>query len=69
MGPGKILLVVMMSFMGMAYFMYGKKQQMISAMIAGGVMMGLPYVVSNAWLLLLLWLLLMAMPPICRHWC
>ena len=62
MSPYKILLVVIMSFAGMASFGYGKKQQMISAMVAGGLMMGIPYVVSSTWLLFLIWLVLMAFP-------
>lgn len=62
MSPYKILLVVIMSFAGMAYFGYGKKQQMISAMIAGGLMMGIPYVISSTWLLFGIWLVLMAFP-------
>ena len=64
MSPMKILLVVMMSFAGMAYFGYGKKQQMISAMVAGGLMMGVPYVVSSTWLLFLIWLVLIAVPVV-----
>ncbi len=62
MSPMKILLVVMMSISGMAYFAYGKKQKSMSAMISGGLMMGVPYVVSGTWLLFLSWLLLMALP-------
>ncbi|NOZ12043.1 MAG: hypothetical protein GXO69_00170 [Acidobacteria bacterium] len=64
MSPFKILLIVMMSIAGMAYFGYGKKQQNMSAMIAGGLMMGIPYLVSSGWLLLLSWLLLIAFPVI-----
>ncbi len=64
MSPFKILLVVMMSFAGMAYFGYGKKQQNMSAMIAGGLMMGVPYLVSSTWLLFLFWLMLIALPLI-----
>jgi len=62
MSPVQIFLVVLMSLAGMAYFGYGKKQKVMSAMDAGGLMMGIPYVVSSAWLLFLIWLVLMAFP-------
>jgi len=62
MSPVQIFLVVLMSLAGMAYFGYGKKQQVMSAMVAGGLMMGIPYVVSSTWLLFLIWLVLMAFP-------
>ncbi len=52
----------MMSFSGMAYFGYGKKQQMMSAMVAGGLMMGIPYIVSRTWFLFLIWLVLIVLP-------
>ncbi|RLE15799.1 MAG: hypothetical protein DRJ08_05990 [Acidobacteria bacterium] len=64
MSPFKILLVVMMSFAGMAYFGYGKKQQNMSAMISGGLMMGIPYLVSGTWVLFLIWLALIAFPVV-----
>ncbi|NOY23305.1 MAG: amino acid transport protein [Acidobacteria bacterium] len=60
----KVLLVVMMSFAGMAYFGYGKKQQNMSTMIAGGLMMGIPYFVSGTWVLFLIWLALIAFPVV-----
>jgi len=52
---------------GMGYFIYGKKQQNLTALVAGIALMALPYFVSNGLLVLLIGLLLMAVPYVQRE--
>jgi hypothetical protein len=47
---------------GAAYFVYGKKQAKLSAMICGVLLCVYPYFVENAWLSIAVGALLMAVP-------
>jgi hypothetical protein len=47
---------------GVAYFVYGKKQAKLSAMICGVLLCVYPYFVENAWLSVAVGALLMAVP-------
>lgn len=62
MTPAKVFFVILFSILGMAYFLYGKKQQQIVIMLCGGALMAMPYFVSaTGWLLL--WGVLLALVP------
>jgi hypothetical protein len=47
---------------GAAYFVYGKKQMKMSAMIAGVALCVYPYFIDNVWLEVLVGALLLAAP-------
>jgi hypothetical protein len=47
---------------GMAYFVYGKRQQRGVALISGIALMGFPYFVSSVFLSILIGIVLMALP-------
>ena len=47
---------------GVAYFVYGKKQTKLSAMICGVLLCVYPYFIENAWLSLAVGGLLLAVP-------
>jgi hypothetical protein len=46
-----ILLSMLIGSVGFVAFMYGKRQGRLPQMIAGLVLMGYPYFVSNLWLM------------------
>jgi hypothetical protein len=47
---------------GVAYFMYGKKQAKLSAMICGVLLCVYPYFVENVWVEIAVGALLLAVP-------
>jgi len=47
---------------GVAYFMYGKKQMKLSAMICGVLLCVYPYFVENVWIQLAVGAVLLAVP-------
>ena len=46
--PSNILLSLFMSSIGVGYFLYGKKQVNVYALICGLALMGLPYLLEGA---------------------
>ena len=51
---------------GVGFFIYGKRQQMVVPLVCGVALMVYPYFVANAWLLLLIGIALMAVPYFLR---
>jgi hypothetical protein len=47
---------------GMGYFVYGKRQQRVVALLSGVGLMVFPYFVSNVWLSIALGMALMTLP-------
>ena len=62
MSTFNVFVVIISSLFGMAYFAYGKKQQKLLTMIAGGLLMFLPYFITNPWITLLIGGGLVAVP-------
>lgn len=58
---------VIFGSVGMGYLVYGKKQQKGVALIAGLLLCGIPYFISNILLLVAIGLLIMAVPFIFRY--
>ena len=52
---------------GMGYFVYGKRQQRVAALLSGIGLIVFPYFVSNVWLSLLIGVALMALPYFLRY--
>jgi len=52
---------------GMGYFVYGKKQQRVVALISGMALMIFPYFVTGWFLMVLFGIVLMALPFFMRH--
>jgi hypothetical protein len=52
--PNSLLLSLLVSFIGLGLWMYGKKQQRLPQMVAGVVYMAYPYFVSKALTMLLI---------------
>jgi hypothetical protein len=52
---------------GMGYFVYGKKQQRVVALLSGVGLMVFPYFISNAWLSIVIGVALMALPYFFRY--
>jgi hypothetical protein len=57
-----IFLGLIFGSVGMGYLVYGKKQQKGVALLSGLVLCGIPYFISNIFLLLVIGLGLMALP-------
>ena len=57
---------VVFSSIGLGYFLYGKKQRSISPLVFGVALMGVPYFVSNTWVLCLIGTALCAGPYFIR---
>lgn len=53
---------VLFSSIGLGYFIYGKKQRSIPALICGVLLMMYPYFVSNTWVLVIVGAVLVAVP-------
>jgi hypothetical protein len=51
---------------GMAYFVYGKKQQQFMPMLAGIALCGYPYFIDTLWLNILVGVVLIIVPFIWR---
>jgi hypothetical protein len=54
MGESSLIWGVVFGAIGLGYFVYGKKQRAVVPLLAGVVLMVLPYFISNSWLLVLL---------------
>ena len=65
--PAYLLLTGLFSLIGMAFFVYGKKQSELAFLGAGGLLMLYPYFVSGLWLILLIGILLTATPFLARY--
>lgn len=52
---------------GMGYFVYGKKQQRMIALISGIALMVFPYFVTSWFLIVLIGVVLMALPYYMRY--
>jgi len=64
--PVQIFWGVLFGAVGMAYFIYGKKQQMFMPMICGVGLMVYPYFVANTILLVLIGAAISALPYFIR---
>lgn len=62
----RLIFGVIYGAVGFGYFLYGKKQQHLIAMLCGMGLMALPYFTANLYALLLIGLALMAGPFIRR---
>ena len=51
---------------GMAYFVYGKKQQQFMPMISGVALCAFPYFIDSLWLTILIGVVLLVLPFIFR---
>ena len=51
---------------GMGYFVYGKRQQRVAALLSGIGLIIFPYFVSNVWLSIVIGVALMALPYFLR---
>ncbi|MDH3598445.1 MAG: hypothetical protein OEU26_02260 [Candidatus Tectomicrobia bacterium] len=52
---------------GMGYFVYGKRQQKGVALLSGLILCGVPYFISNVYLLIISGIVLMACPFIIKY--
>ncbi|MGD8430792.1 MAG: hypothetical protein PVH31_10320 [Ectothiorhodospiraceae bacterium] len=59
-----LLTAVALSSIGLGYFVYGRRQQKASALVAGIVLMGVPYFITNVLVLAATGALLLALPLI-----
>jgi len=57
-----LLVTVLFSAIGMGYFVYGRRQQRVAALVAGALLMGYPYFVAKVWAMVLLGVAFMALP-------
>jgi hypothetical protein len=67
MDSSTLLWGVLYGSIGMGYFVYGKKQQRIIALLCGIGLMVFPYVVSNVWFSIAIGIALMALPFLLRY--
>ena len=65
--PATLILTLLFSLIGMAFFVYGKKQTQYAFLGAGGLLMIYPYFVTGTILILLIGLLLTAVPFLIRR--
>lgn len=49
--PWSLFLSLFIGSVGFGFFIYGRKQQRIPQLVAGILLMGYPYFVSNLWLM------------------
>jgi len=62
MGSSSLFLSLLISTVGLAYFVYGRKRPSYPFMLAGAVMMLFSYFLDSVWLSLLVWIVLAALP-------
>jgi hypothetical protein len=62
-----ILSGVLFGSIGMGYLVYGKKQQRGIALLSGALLCVFPYFVSNAFLMVLIGFVLIAIPFVVRY--
>jgi hypothetical protein len=48
--PSALFVSLMVSIVGLAIFVYGKRQQRLPQLLAGVALMAYPFFVSNVWL-------------------
>jgi len=58
---------VLFGAVGLGYFMYGKRQKMLVPLFCGLGLMGYPYFVSNAILLVVIGCVLLSLPFIIKY--
>lgn len=66
-GEWNLFIILFFSAVGLGYFIYGKRQRSGPSLIAGLGLMIYPYFISNAWGLIGLGLLFMAIPFAARR--
>lgn len=66
MDTASLLLIVLFSSLGFAFFVYGKKQRKAMPLVCGMALMGYPYFVSNLVLLASIGVALAAIPYFVR---
>jgi len=62
-----LVIGVVTGSVGMGYFVYGKKQQLLVPMLAGIALCVYPYFTANLWVTILVGLALMALPFVLRY--
>lgn len=62
MDSSLLLLGLLFGSVGVGFFIYGKKQQRAAPLVSGVALMAVPYFVSNAVVLALIGVLLLALP-------
>jgi hypothetical protein len=62
-----LLWSVLFSSVGLGYFVYGKKQGRGIPLLSGVVLMAFPYFVSNAFLMVLIGAVFIALPFVVRY--
>ena len=62
-----LLVSLIFSTIGAAYFLYGKKQSEVSFMLAGGLLCIYPYVVTGVTGMFIIGMVLMAAPLVAQH--
>lgn len=60
--PSELFLGIVISVVGLGYFIYGKKQNAVVPMVAGVVLMLIPYFVSNLYAQLISGVVIMVLP-------
>jgi hypothetical protein len=61
--PGSLFLSILISVVGLAFFIYGKKQRRAPQLLAGVVLMGYSYFVSSV-----VWMLVIAAAVLTALW-
>lgn len=64
--PATLLWGVLFGAIGMGFFVYGKKQGVLVALLCGLALMVLPWIVSGVWTLPLAGFVLVALPFVWR---
>ena len=65
--PATLLVIVFASVLGMAYFVYGKKESRGSFLLAGAALCIYPYLVDSLWATTLIGLALAAAPFVLKR--
>ena len=66
MDTATLLWGLLFSSIGLGYFLYGKNRKAVVPALCGLVLMIFPYFVSDAWLLVVIGVALMALPAFLR---
>jgi CHASE2 domain-containing sensor protein len=66
MDTASLLWITLFSSLGLAFFVYGKKQRKAMPLLCGMALMGYPYFVSNVILLVSIGIVLTAIPYFVR---
>jgi hypothetical protein len=62
----KIMLSLLFGSIGSGYFVYGRKQSNLIALLAGLALCVFPYFISSGWLMIVVGLVLVALPVFIR---